>query len=99
MTPPVLLGYVVNYGDNTVSQYAVGADGGLSLLTPATIDTGSNPVSMVIDSSGSYAYVVNSGDNSVSEYTMASGGLLSPVPTATIAVGSNPTAMVIGGIR
>jgi len=38
--------YVANSGDNTVSQYGVGADGALTPMASATVVTGTYPSSV-----------------------------------------------------
>jgi DNA-binding beta-propeller fold protein YncE len=38
--------YVANNGDNTVSQYTIGADGTLTAMSPATVAAGTNPASV-----------------------------------------------------
>lgn len=48
--------YVANHGASNVSQYTIGASGGLSPMTTATVATGAEPCSITVDGSGSYAY-------------------------------------------
>jgi 6-phosphogluconolactonase (cycloisomerase 2 family) len=97
--------YVTNAADATVSQFSIGGDGGLTPLTPATVATGVDPVSIVVgflaDSTPVY-YVVNSGaaaeTGSVSLYSSEANGALTPMTSATIAAGTNPSAMAINSI-
>ena len=41
--------YVVNITDNTVSQYAIAADGSLTPLSAPTVQTGTQPFAIAID--------------------------------------------------
>jgi 6-phosphogluconolactonase (cycloisomerase 2 family) len=80
--------YVANFGDNTISQYEIAADGSLFPLTPPTIATGSGPEHIVLDATGHVAYVVNSNDNTVSQFSIdANGGL---IPMGTVTTGAFP---------
>jgi 6-phosphogluconolactonase len=77
--------YVVDEGSNTVSQYSYGTgDGILTPLSPATISTGTTPVSIAVrvGATGTnigntttnptdYVYVANNGSGSISTYTLA----------------------------
>jgi 6-phosphogluconolactonase (cycloisomerase 2 family) len=63
----------------TISQYTVGADGALTPMTPATVNTGSatsQPNSLVVDPASTYLYVANAGDGTVSQFTIGSSGAL-----------------------
>src|SRR5690348_17039687 len=53
--------YVTNAGDGTVSQYAIGAGGALSPLSPATVGSGSGPIGIAVTPNGRSVYVVNLG--------------------------------------
>jgi len=86
--------YVVDFG-GSVSQYTIGASGGLAAMAPATVAAGSGPNSISVDPSGKYAYVANNGGANVSQYTIgASGGLTAMVP-ATVAAGSGPASVSV----
>jgi len=92
--------YVANYAcagpgcvaaQGTISQYTVGADGALTPMTPATVNTGSatsQPNSLIVDPTSAYLYVANAGDNTVSQFVIdATTGALSggsPAPTGGI---------------
>jgi 6-phosphogluconolactonase len=81
--------YVVNRGDATISQYAVGAGGGLMALSPAIVDVaGSSPsatYSVSIDPSGRFLYVVSTPwdplgpSASIAQYSIRSDGTLTPL--------------------
>ena len=87
--------YVVDNGDNTVSQYAIAADGDLSALTPATAPTGNGPVAVAVSPAGPYLFVANNLDNTVSAYTIAAGGALTPVGGVPPATGAGPVSAVV----
>jgi len=102
ITPNNAYAYVANSnGDNvaggdTLSEYAINADGTLSPLPVPTIATGVNPNSVNIDPSGTYVYVANFGSNTVSDYVIGAGGALTPNPAgATVAAGNSPAAVAI----
>jgi 6-phosphogluconolactonase (cycloisomerase 2 family) len=73
--------YVVNSGNNTISEYSItqtGASAGT--LTPiGTIPTGSSPFIGTTDVNG-HVFVANSGDNTVSVFSIGSNGVLTQVP-------------------
>ena len=93
INPAGSFAYVVNGASNTVSMYAINASTGiLTPLSTPDITTGSpdsNPYSIAIDSSGSFAYVTNL-NGMVSMYAInASTGLLTALDPSTIdALGS-----------
>jgi 6-phosphogluconolactonase (cycloisomerase 2 family) len=72
----------------TISQYTVGADGALTAMSPAMVNTGSatsQPNSLIVDPTNSFLFVANAGDNTVSQFAIGASGALtlvgSPVPT------------------
>jgi YVTN family beta-propeller protein len=71
---PLRYAYVVNNGDNTVSQYTINAAGELVPMITATVPTGISPQSVTVDPTGRYVYVSNLSDNTVSQYTIGAGG-------------------------
>lgn len=87
--------YVTDNGDDTVSQYSVGAGGALSALSPATVASGVGPDAICVDPTGSYAFVANSGDNTVSQYTLGAGGALVAMNPASIAAGNYPQSITV----
>lgn len=104
--------YVANAGERTISQYAVGAGGGLMELSPATVSfpastSGGGDYSVTIDPSGHYLYVVvspfaaTSGPSPafIAQYSIGSTGLLSPLAPASIALSTVATgALTIDSI-
>lgn len=87
--------YVVNNGNNTVSQYAIDASGMLSPLSAATVATGNSPQSITVDPSHKYAFVTNLTDNTISQYVIQSDGTLAPNTPASIATGHSPWAVAV----
>ena len=80
--------YMTNRGSNDVSQYTIGANGALTLMTERTVATGIDPWGITVDPSGRYAYVTNAGSNSVSQYTIGANGALTPMTPATVMAGT-----------
>ena len=95
--PPAVtsFAYVANVDDNNVSQYAIGADGILAPMSPATVPAGNGPYDVTVDPSRRFAYVPNSGDDNVSQYTIGADGKLVPMSPATVAAGRAPTFVSI----
>ena len=83
--------YASNQSDNTVSQYAIGAGGVLSLL--GTQATGAEPNAIAVVPSGRYLYVANWVDATLSEYTIGTDGTLSAI--GTVATGVNPASIIV----
>ncbi len=83
--------YVANQNDNTVSEFTVGANGGLTLI--GTIPAGNEPNAVVVDPTGRYVYVANWSDGTISEYAVASDGTLSSIGTA--AAGTEPSSVTV----
>jgi 6-phosphogluconolactonase len=89
--------YVANISANSVSQYAIGADGTLSSLSPAFVISGTEPVYIAIDPSNQYAYVANytvdvspTAAGTVSQYAIGMSGQLTPMATPTVDAGTGP---------
>lgn len=87
--------YVVNDGDNNVSQFLIDASGMLSPLSPATVAAGNLPQSLTIDPSQKYVYVTNLTDDTVSQFVIGSDGALTPNTPATVATGRGPWALAV----
>jgi len=88
--------YVANEHSASVSQYAIGGAGELSLLAPPTVPAGAVPFGLAITPDSKSVYVVNIADNSVSEYTVnpATGELSAKTP-ASIAAGGGPRGITV----
>jgi len=87
--------YVANVNASTVSEYTIGTGGALTPMTPATVTTGTSPVSVTVDPTGKYAYVANLGNATVSEYTIGTGGALTPMTPATVTTGPGPVSVTV----
>ena len=81
--------YLSNTGSGTLSSYAVGAGGMLTLLNAASGVTGSGtvPLDSAITSNSEFLYVLDDGTGDVSAFRIESDGSL----TALAAVGSLPS--------
>lgn len=88
--------YLSNIGNDTVSEFAIGSDGALSSLSPASVAAGTEPVYLAFDPTGRYAYATNytidfsAALGTVSQYAVGSGGQLSPLSPATVQAGTGP---------
>ncbi|MBI3480149.1 MAG: beta-propeller fold lactonase family protein [Nitrosomonadales bacterium] len=101
--------YVVNSGfacaapctaiPGSVSQYNVNAStGALTVMTTASVaTTGTDPVFIAVDATGTYAYVVNYTGANITQYTIAAGALTSPTTVAVGTGATNPTSIALAG--
>jgi DNA-binding beta-propeller fold protein YncE len=84
---------------STISQYAVGATGGLTPLAPAEVAAGVWPVSVTVGPTGRFAYVVNKGDSvaagTISQYAVGAGGTLAPLTPPTVTAGVSPRGLAV----
>lgn len=90
--------YVANFLSNSVSQFALGADGSLSPLSVPSVAAGSKPCQVL--SGKGLVYVVNQGEqgsiSTVSQYAIRSDGTLTPLAPATVSTqGASACAMAI----
>jgi 6-phosphogluconolactonase (cycloisomerase 2 family) len=90
--------FAVNQGSNTVSTFAISADGSLSLLESAPTPSGGvQPVSLSLN--GDHLYVVNRGNGAevtpatvaptVASFIVGADGALFAVPSATVTLPKN----------
>jgi 6-phosphogluconolactonase len=88
--------YLSNINGKSVSEFAIGTDGALADLNPASVAAGTEPVYLAFDPTGKYAYEANytvdlaSPPGSVSQYTVGTGGQLMPMATPSVAAGNGP---------
>ena len=93
--------YAVNQSGGTVSQLAIGSNGALAALTPASVPCELRANSLAADPSGKYLYVVNergatsASYGSISQYTIGADGALAPMTPATIAVDYGPSDIAV----
>jgi YVTN family beta-propeller protein len=85
VTQPTLA-LVANSGSNTVSVVSLYPTAAVT----ATISVGTQPVAILIDSTGTYAYVANLGSATVSQINLSSNTV-----SGTVAVGSTPTSLAL----
>jgi DNA-binding beta-propeller fold protein YncE len=89
--------YVTDFVGGNVICYSIGANGVPSPLSDPTVPggsapTGSGPLGMTIDPSGTYLFVANSGSGSIGEYTFDATGapiLSSVAPSTQAGTGTN----------
>jgi DNA-binding beta-propeller fold protein YncE len=82
--------YTANNGDNTVSQYDVGANGALTPKNPVTLADGADPTGIAVSPRGNSVYVVDL-DGTILRYDVGPGGVLTPT-AASVDTGA-------GGVR
>jgi 6-phosphogluconolactonase (cycloisomerase 2 family) len=96
MDPAVDWVYVIEKSSFQVSQFAFApATGALSALSPATVSTGSGPVSGGITSDGNWVFIANSGASNLSALVVSSTGKLSPANTSTVILANQPSAILV----
>jgi 6-phosphogluconolactonase (cycloisomerase 2 family) len=88
--------YTTNAGSGTISSYAIGADGTLTLLNPVAGSTGagSSPVDMAFSLNGRYLYALGAGSHTITIFAMnADGSLVSignmSVPTGVVGLAAH----------
>ena len=97
--------YVVNKLSNDIAQFRYGANSGaLTPLTPATISTGSSPVSGGITSDGTMVLVPDNGGSEVAAYVVGTqtsstgnppSGKLTRASTPSISLTAQPSAVIV----
>jgi 6-phosphogluconolactonase (cycloisomerase 2 family) len=104
--PPVLAGqiaidpqdrflFVTSPVSNTVSQYAIGADGTLTALATPTLATGNMPIGMAISPLSTFAYIANFSDNTLSQFSLSATGLVPLTAPRVTTLGVNPAFVAI----
>jgi 6-phosphogluconolactonase len=75
--------YVTNTGSGTVSGYAIGRHGSLTLLDPdgvtAVTGAGSSPIDADFSQNGRFVFVLNDGTDSIAGFRVRGDGSLTPV--------------------
>ena len=87
--------YVTNEGGNTISQYGIASNGGLSSLSPATVGGAGGPFGIAVSPDGASVYSANFGAASVSQFDVQDGGTLSPKSPATAPAGTGANGVAI----
>ena len=81
---------------NQVSQFRfVPATGALSPLSPASISSGSGPVSGGVTSDGNWVFIANGAASNLSALAVSAAGKLSPAGTSSVLLASQPSAVVV----
>jgi 6-phosphogluconolactonase (cycloisomerase 2 family) len=87
--------YVANFfGWDGLSQFNIGADGGLTPMTPPTVSVAGNGASVAVDPSGSFANVAGFGGG-LSQFTVGVDGTLAPMTPPTVTAGTQPIAITV----
>ncbi len=88
--------YAVNQTGRSLSQYAVGAGGTLTPLSPATVTvtTVGGPTGIVAEPSGRFVFVSVS-NAIVAPFAVAADGTLSPLSPATVPTGMSPNSIAV----
>jgi 6-phosphogluconolactonase len=92
VTPNGRFAYVTNTASNSISGYAVGADGSLELLDAdgRTGVTGGGPIDLAITDGGRLLYTLNSGSQTISAFRIGEDGSLTALPYApSVPAGAN----------
>lgn len=80
-----------------VNLITINSNGNLKM--EGSVTAGKDPVTTVIDPTGTFAFVVNSGDSTISQYTINSGsgmpGSLIPQTPATVTTGASPNSIAL----
>lgn len=82
-----------------IYQYAIAANGSLVPLPAASLATGTQPVAIAADPTGSYVYVVDAGAATISQYAVGAAGALTALEPSTVGIaGATPGDTQINGI-
>jgi 6-phosphogluconolactonase len=76
-------------GSGAVIQYSVGAEGALTLKSPATVPA-ADPGRLAVSPDGRSVYVTNESEGSVSQYSVGADGALSPKSPAAVPAAECP---------
>lgn len=92
--------YVSNYGDGTIAQYRVKANGALVPLSPPKVSAHSFAHAIAADARGQFLYVLSARDWAkrdclVSQFRIGQDGRLSPLSPKTVPVPGTPSALLV----
>jgi 6-phosphogluconolactonase len=84
--------YTTNTGSNSITGYAIGRDGDLTILDAdgKTADTGATPIDAALSKDSTFLYELSSGAGEIGGYAVNSDGSLDPLGT----VGGLPAGVV-----
>lgn len=95
-TPDGRIAYASNTADDTVSSFAIGFDGTLTVLDPVAATVGDAPTDMAVTPDGRFFYVLNASDGTVGDYTIGSDGSLTGIPgSTTVLPMGRPTGLAV----
>jgi 6-phosphogluconolactonase len=81
--------------NNSVSAFAIGANGALTPVPGAPFPAGFAPVSVVVEPAAKFVFVANKISNNVSAYRIDPGGSLTPVPGSPFPAGIGPLSVAV----
>ena len=89
--------YTTNTGSGTISAYAIGSDGSLSLIDADGIAaaTGGSPIDAALSGNGRFLYALNSSLNTIDAFRVSEDGSLTPLAAGGVAglpIGANGLA-------
>jgi 6-phosphogluconolactonase (cycloisomerase 2 family) len=84
--------YVTNVHDDSISEYAIGSGGALTLI--GTVGAGgTTPAAITLDATGQFAYATLRDSNSVAEFSVGSDGTLTLLGTIATGSGTAPSGI------
>lgn len=86
--------YVLSRGDSKIYQYHLSKEGELSALSSPTINTGTMPSFMIMNTSQQYLYVADEYDNTISQFKIGTDGVLTEIASA-IATEDTPVHLAL----
>jgi 6-phosphogluconolactonase len=106
ITPSGSFLYVSNFGENSVSGFAVNSSSGVLTAVPGSpFAAGSSPTGLAIDPSGKYLYAANEGSNNASAFEICASALpgcpsppdgsLVPITGSPFSAGLGPVSLAV----
>ena len=89
VSPDGRYAYVTNQDGDKLLQYKISSNGVLQPLYPPTVETGHNPVGLILDKTGHYAYV--STDDGIDQYRINTDGKIEPLVPNSVPGGCWPS--------
>jgi 6-phosphogluconolactonase (cycloisomerase 2 family) len=94
--PTSAYAYLSNINGKSISEFAIGTNGALTSLNPASVAAGTEPVYLAFDPTGKYAYATNytidfsPAPGTVSQYTVGAAGQLTTMTPPAVDAGDGP---------
>src|SRR6266496_1602071 len=81
--------YTTNAGSGSISSYAIGDDGSLTLLNPTAglTGAGSSPVDMAFSNNGAFLYALGNASHTITMFAMGADGSLNNLGAMSVPVG------------